>query len=366
MSLRSLSVLLVLALVGLVACRRDRLEPLPDPPVPAPGSPVNFDLDAVPYATLSAYNFFDGTMADLRPVEGVLPYEVITPLFSDYASKQRFIWMPAGVSASYVNDHQVLDFPDGAVLIKSFYYDQLLPSGERHHIETRLMFKRYGQWEFANYVWNEEQTEASLDMNGSFRPVSWLDEQGQQRETIYRIPSAVECLTCHKKGSDPMPIGPKPQNLAMARPYPDGVQEQLAKWIGEGYLAPGVPTTVDKVVRWNDPVATLDERVRAYIDMNCAHCHAEGSHCDYRPMRFAWSETVDPVNLGVCVTPDEEVLPALTHIVSSGNVARSMLHFRMNATDESVRMPLLGRTVVHEEAVEMIGQWIESLTPTCN
>ncbi len=107
-------------------------------------------------------------------------------------------------------------------------------------------------------------------------------------------------------------------------------------------------------------------RVRAYVDMNCAHCHAEGHHCDYRPMRFAWNETTDPVNLGVCVEPDEVLLPILTHIVARGNTEKSTLFYRIAATEESVRMPLLGRTLVHEEGVQLFEEWINSLTPPCN
>jgi uncharacterized repeat protein (TIGR03806 family) len=359
-------ILLALFMAVVMACRKDKLEQPVGPVPPQASSPVVFDLDEVPYPTLSAYNFFLGPMVALQPVQGVLPYEVITPLFSDYALKKRFVWMPSGVQASYAGDHQALDFPDGAVLIKNFFYHNVLPGNATRVIETRLLYKRNGQWAFAEYVWNEDQTEAHLDMNGSFTQVDWIDEGGDQRTVNYRIPSGGECFTCHKQGLDPVPIGPKPQNLAMSMPYTDGVMDQLVKWTSVGYLAPGMPSVMDKVVRWDDPSAALDERVRAYIDMNCAHCHAEGSHCDYRPMRFAYTETADPVNLGVCVPPDEELLPALTHIVSRGNVERSMLHFRLNATDESVRMPLLGRTVVHEEAVELIEEWINSLTPSCN
>src|SRR5690606_5977365 len=140
------------------------------------------------------------------------------------------------------------------------------------------------------------------------------------------------------------------------------IMDQLTKWVSVGYLAPGLPANIDKVVRWDDPTAALDERVRAYLDMNCAHCHSEGSHCDYRPMRLAFTETVDPVNLGICVPPDEQLQPALTHIVSRGNVARSMMHYRLGSTEESERMPLLGRSLVHEEGLELVEEWINSLS----
>ncbi|HRF82010.1 MAG TPA: hypothetical protein PL070_18190, partial [Flavobacteriales bacterium] len=94
--------------------------------------------------------------------------------------------MPAGSKATYSTDHDLLDFPDGTVLIKTFYYDHVQPADARRVIETRLLFKRNGQWEFANYVWNTEQTEASLDMNGSYTPITWLDDNGTQRQMDQR------------------------------------------------------------------------------------------------------------------------------------------------------------------------------------
>lgn len=361
--MRKVLLFLVLVMTVFLSCRKEADGPVTPPP---PGSAVVFDPAAVPYATLSEYNFFQGAMAEQQPVQGVLPYSVITPLFSDYAKKKRFIWMMPGVQASYVGDHELLDFPDGTVLIKTFYYDRVLPSDTRRIVETRLLFKLEGAWRFAEYVWNDAQTEAVLNMNGSYTAVEWINEEGLTKQVNYRIPSAGECLVCHKKDLEPMPIGPKPQNLKMAYPFVDGTMDQLSKWIQVGYLAPGVPSTIEATVRWDDVSVPLQERVRAYVDMNCAHCHAEGSHCDYRPMRFAWSETVDPVNLGVCVTPDEEVLPVLTHIVAAGNPDRSMMHHRLASTEEQVRMPLLGRTLVHEEGLALITAWIESLEPACN
>ena len=359
--------LLVLVVV-IAACRKDEPEDIADTPDPDPvtDSPVVFNLDQVPYAQLSTYNFYQGALAELNPVAGVVPYDVITPLFSDYAHKKRFIWMPSGAKATYVDDKSILDFPNGTVLIKNFYYDHVLPENGTRILETRLLFKRNGAWEFADYVWNAEQTEASLDLVGSYVPMSWLDDNGVQHDLTYRIPSAAECQTCHKIGSTPIPIGPKPQNLNMDYPYATGTMNQLSKWVAAGYLNSGYPANIETMVKWDDPAERLLDRVRSYVDMNCSHCHANDRHCDYRPMRFAWSETVDIENLGVCVAPDEPILPQHTHIVKPGNLERSLLHYRIAATDETVRMPLLGRTVVHEEGKALIEAWIESMSQPCN
>jgi len=358
------TLLVVLLIVAVVAgCTRDVMEA----PVPGAGAgrAVHFVLDSVPYPTLSAYNFFTGDMARMEPSEGVLPYEPITPLFSDYAHKKRFIWMPAGVQATYVSDSMVLDFPEGTVFIKNFYYDKVQPFTTRRILETRLLYRKDGAWHFADYIWNEEQTEAVFSLAGAYRSLIYTNEDDEPRCVTFRIPSEAECHTCHKYYDNNVPIGPKPQNLNSTIQYADGPMNQLAKWEAVGYLAPGYPTTINTVVDWRDATQPLNDRVRAYLDMNCAHCHSTGRHCDYRPMRFAWSETTDPQNLGICVAPEDPIAPAQTHIVAAGNRNRSMLYYRMNSVDEAVRMPLMGRTVIHEEAVDLIGQWIDSLGPPC-
>jgi len=347
------------------ACKKDKPDDeVPLPPAPNP-SQVVFDLNAVPYTNLSQYNFFEGAMADLSPNDGVLPYDVITPLFSDYASKKRFVWMPVGVSASYVSDNKALNFPDGAALIKNFYYNNVQPTGETRILETRLMYRKNGFWQFANYVWNDAQTEAVLDLQGSNVPLTWIDENQITRDVIYRIPNVVECQTCHKSYQQSIPIGIKPQNLNMTYDYSQGPENQLMKWQQSGYLESNIPSNIETTVRWDDENAELSERVRSYLDMNCSHCHSLGGHCDYTPVKFVYSESSDPVNQGVCVEPDIDLGPELTYIITPGNINKSVMHFRMNTTDETKRMPLLGRTVIHEEAVQLIADYINSLTEPC-
>lgn len=352
-------------IVVFVACVKDVAE-VPDP-APAPvASPVDFDPALVPYDSLSTYRFFEGAMAALQPSAGLIPFAPITPLFSDGAHKSRFLWMPQGVAAQYVNDSSVFAFPDGAVLIKNFWFDDVQPLGERRIIETRVMYRLSGTWHFAEYVWNDEQTEAVLDMNGSFTDVQYLDDDGIPRNVQYRLPAAAECMTCHKSFGEASPIGTKPQHLNTVFTYADGTANQLAKWSDVGYLEGGFPGTIETVAKWDDPAEDLTRRVRAYLDMNCAHCHREGGHCDYRPMRFAWHRTADLAGIGVCVPPHDPLLPQHEYIVTAGDTARSLLYFRLNSTSESVRMPLLGRTVIHEDAVQLIGGWIQQLSPPCD
>jgi len=341
------------------SCSKDELIS----PVPMP-SGVSVDLTAVPYATLSEYRFFDGELKDQYPASGVIPYAPASSLFTDYALKKRFVWMPAGAKATYVADSELLEFPVGTALIKSFYYENMLPDGATRILETRVMIKKSDGWIFAEYVWNEDQSEAYLEMDGSYQQIDWL-QNGVQKSTNYRIPSDVECLICHKSNSIPIPIGLKPQNLNVDYNYADGSMNQLQKLIQVGYLENSLPATIISTVDYSDPTQTLDLRIRSYLDINCAHCHRLGSHCDYRPIRLAFSETDDPENMGLCVEPDEFINTALTNIITPSNINRSVMHFRLNSTDENTRMPLLGRTLVHEEGVQLLEDWINSKTD-CN
>ena len=339
--------------------------------IPDPESPVVMDLAAVPYEKLSDYKFFEGDLKDLKPAYKVLPYDLNSALFTDYAHKKRFVWMPKGAKATYQGDGTILEFPSGAALIKNFYYENVQPANNTRIIETRIMIKKGDKWIFADYVWNESQTEAYLDLNGSFTDINWT-ENGVTKSTSYRIPNDTECLTCHKlntgneeNGVVVIPIGPKPQNLNKSYTYPDGTSGQLSRWIQEGYLENTLPGSITSTVNYEDTSKPLEMRLRSYVDINCAHCHSEGAHCDYMPMRFAFSETTNAVNLGVCVEPNEFVDASLTHVVAREKPEKSVMFYRTNTTEESYRMPMLGRTIVHEEGVALIEQWISSLEGQC-
>ena len=329
-----------------------------------PVTPVNYDPNNFPYNTLSEYNFFEGDLKNLNPVFGVLPYDINSPLFSDYAHKKRFVWMPNGSKAVYENDYSPLNFPIGTFLIKNFYYENVLPSGNTKIIETRLMYVTSEGWEFAKYVWNEAQNEAFFSNDGSFIDFDWV-ENAETKSVNYRIPSRAECFTCHNKFGDPQPIGPKPQNLNKVYPYDDGHLNQLQKWVDFGYLEDSYPDNIETTVAWDDTTQPIDLRVRSYIDINCAHCHADQSYCEYRPMRFAFNTNDDLTNMGVCVEPDTNIGNEYPLIMNPGDADASVVMFRISSVEEQYRMPLLGRTLQHTEGIELIRNWMNSLPDRC-
>lgn len=331
-----------------------------------PFSPVNYDLANMPYDRLSDYNFFEGAMVDQNPVYGVLPYKPISTLFTDYALKKRFVWVPTGSMGTFSESGDIFDLPIGSILIKTFYYDNVLPNNDRLTIETRIMILKQEGWIFADYIWNEDQTEAFFNLDGGFVEVNWLQD-GQPRFTNYRIPGESECLICHKAFDEAIPIGIKPQNLNSDYAFEDGVSNQLQKWVDIGYLDNNIPANINTVVDWQDASFSLDERARSYLDINCAHCHSDRGHCDYRSLRLDYDDTVSAANLGVCVDPDTPI-PGYEDdkIITAGDAQNSILYYRLTTNKEQYRMPLRGRSITHDESLELIEEWINGLDPDCN
>lgn len=335
-----------------------------------PVSPVVVDLTLVPYPKLSDYHFFEGDMTEQNPSLNVIPYEPASSLFTDYASKKRFIWMPEGVKANYVADNKTLDFPVGTVLIKTFYYTTIQPDDTTQMIETRLMIRHDDGWHFYEYLWNDEQTDADLVagtdfVNGSSKTITFKKPNNEIITTDYRIPSDAECFACHKINEVATPIGVKPQNLNHNFNFSTGSQNQLAKLVQQGYLT-SYPSSIVSTIDYHDATQPLDLRVRSYVDANCAHCHQDEARCYYRPVRFPFSQTGTDSNIGICLVADEPISPTLTKVVSPGNYSKSVMHYRISTNEESERMPLLGRTIIHDEGVALIEEWISSLTQNCN
>jgi uncharacterized repeat protein (TIGR03806 family) len=329
-------------------------------------SPVVVNLDQVPYPNLSDYQFFAGEMKDQQPSYGVIPYKPASELFSDYALKKRFVWLPNGTKATYVSDSEVLNLPVGAALVKTFYYNRVQPSNTTKIIETRVMIRKANSWIFADYVWNADQTEATLQTQGSTIPITWIDETAASHTIDYKIPSENECKMCHDISAVSMPIGIKPQNLNNPYNYGNATKNQLDKWIEFGYLEDNLPAEIVSTVDYNDTSKSLDLRVRSYLDINCAFCHQTGGNVEFVNIRMAFNQTTNPLNMGVCA-PALLAVPGISHgqIVSPQNPNESTLLYTLNTNATMFRMPRIGRTVVHEEGIQLVTAWINSL-PACN
>jgi uncharacterized repeat protein (TIGR03806 family) len=310
---------------------------------------------------LSAWKLFTGNLAGLSPNQGVVPYDLNSPLFSDYASKFRFVWMPPGQSAVYRPD-DTFDLPVGSILSKTFAYPTA-DGRSRRLIETRLLVHAEAGWTPLPYVWNAEQTEAYLDV----APTGTRVQYGE-RTIDYVIPNTNQCKECHDQAKITLPIGPKARNLNKDFDYETGRENQLAHWARIGYLkgAPA-PDQVPKLAKWDDPNSgTLHARALAYLEANCAHCHNPNGAANTSGLYLNAAQE-DQLRLGVCKVPVSAGLGSgnLRFDLVGGNPEESILYYRMNSTVPKIMMPELGRTVIHREALELIGQWIRAMPGNC-
>ena len=313
---------------------------------------------------LSDYGFFEGKLADLIPAQGIVSYEVNTPLFSNYAEKIRFVQFPEGVSAKY-SDSSFFDLPVGTILIKNFMY----PSDFRDHskgrtiLETRLLVHQEKGWEAWPYIWNDAQTEALYDPAGESRTISYLDGKGKKKSTLYAIPNKNQCKGCHANAGKMVPIGITARQLNREVSIGGKKINQLSSWTERSFLSGfRSPQHSPRLAVWDDPAfGTLTERARAYLDANCGHCHSSngpantsGLHLDVFESRL--------VHLGVNKTPVAAGRGAgnLKFDIVPGNPDESILVFRMKTTDPAVAMPEIGREQIHSEGAALIEEWIRA------
>jgi uncharacterized repeat protein (TIGR03806 family) len=318
---------------------------------------------------LSEYGFFIGEMKELKPRADVLPYELNSALFTDYAHKARFVYVPPGKAAVF-NPDETFDFPVGSVLIKNFFYyrDERQPSLGREIIETRLLVRQDTGWRSLTYRWNSEQTDAILWRVGELRHVSWTDAAGQTQTVLYAIPNENECYGCHSVNHRTMPIGPRARHLNRAFDYPDGRRHQLTKWTEKGILtgAPSDPTLMLRLASYTDTTQDLEERARAYLEINCAHCHNPRGPANNSGLNLNYDET-SPTAYGVCKPPVAAGRGSggLKYSIVPGKPEESILVHRMKIDDPGSKMPELGRDKVHREGVALIEEWIRNMPGHC-
>jgi len=291
---------------------------------------------------LSELNLFKGSPSGLITNTTTHEYSLSTPLYSDYAYKFRTISLPRGAQMTY-NDEGLLQFPDSTVISKTFYYlnDEQNPSLGKKLIETRLLIKINGAWSMGNYLWNEEQTDAFFSNSAPSVSVDWIDTNGSNRSVNYKVPFSINCTQCHNINNVTRPIGPKARNLN----FTYNGKNQLQYFVDKGLLS-GVPdvSQIERLPDWVDSSFTLQERARAYIDMNCAHCHQPGGlHNSNIPDRpdFRYETAYEDSNIF------ELRLDIRNRVETSPAFGPSM--------------PLIGISELHTEGVDLIHEYIDSL-----
>jgi len=295
--------------------------------------------------TLSAFGFFaDG--ARQVPAARVYPYALNTPLWSDGADKLRFIYLPQGTQLT-ADGEGLLQFPVGAAILKTFAFGE---GKDRRLIETRVLLRRADGWVALPYRWNAEQTEASLALTGGR-----IDLVTPAGEAIsYAIPNKNQCKTCHSIDNKVVPIGPKARNLDAA-------------WLG-GMVKRGaldrVPGGAGTLPIWaaRKPRDAAEPLARAYLDVNCAHCHQPGGGASNSGLDLRWEQR-DPHAFGIGKRPVAAGRGAgeFEFSIVAGHPDSSILLYRMASAAPGIAMPELGKASVDKEGVAVVGRWIAEM-----
>jgi len=313
---------------------------------------------------LSEFGFF-ADMVTQEPAKGMLPFAPVTQLYSDGALKDRLVHVPQGSAAAF-HEREAFAFPVGSALVKTFSFpaDLRAPDLDVRLIETRVMLRHEGGWEAWAYVWNDGQTDAELKITGGRVQIDLVDERGEPDSFVYSIPNKNQCKACHAMSGEIVPLGPKARNLNAEMAYPDGTTaNQLVRWAETGILdrLPDV-ATVDAVPDWRDESADLDDRARAWLDVNCAHCHRREGPASNSGLYFTWDEPYGP-GLGINKRPVAAGRGSGgRHFdIRPGDPDGSIMIYRMESTEPGVMMPELGRAREDAAAVHLLRDWIVSL-----
>jgi uncharacterized repeat protein (TIGR03806 family) len=319
---------------------------------------------------LSDWQLFAVDANELVPSESSVVFRPNNPLFTDYAHKLRTLWIPPSLQADIVNDE--INYPVGSVLSKTFYYPRsssttltkVADSGlqkinlkDNQLIETRLLVRKVDGWDAFGYVWNDEQTEAFLRVAGASKQISLHDQDSTQTtDFTYFVPNENQCAGCHTTvhpDGDMHPLGALFSQLNVD--VSTGIASPLEQMVQRGWL--NDEQVFPRSESWQDLSASLDDRALAYLNMQCGHCHNPEGAADTSGLILDNSQTL-AINRGVCKPP-------VAAGGGAGDLRYSILLYRMRSDKPDEMMPELGRSLIHDEGVDLISRWIAEMSGAC-
>tara|TARA_B100001250_G_scaffold29352_2_gene24091 strand:- start:2483 stop:3520 length:1038 start_codon:yes stop_codon:yes gene_type:complete len=307
---------------------------------------------------LSEFGFFTD-MQNQIPAKDIHPYSLTSPLFSDKTDKLRFVYVPDGEKLGYVKN-KVFIFPVGSTLIKTFAYLNENGPMEKQLLETRLLINTNEGWKAISYVWNKEQTDARRTIAGATIPTTFINSEGNMVDVRYRAPNQNQCKECHQINKVMSLIGPKARNMNKLIKYESGEMNQLLYWAALGWIDEKIDTK--SISNYADVNASLDGRARAYLDINCGHCHIPGGSADTTGLYLNYTEG-DKEQLGIFKKPVAAGRASgnLKYSIVPGHANDSIIIYRMESLDPGIMMPESGRALADEAGIKLIADWINKL-----
>jgi uncharacterized repeat protein (TIGR03806 family) len=301
-------------------------------------------------------------------VPALIPFDLNAPLWTDGVAKHRFMAIPPGTRVGYEPDYSWL-FPIGTILMKEFVLqtDESDPSS-MYVMETRFLVKYNDRfWRGYSYRWNPEGTEADLMPNVTEDMIleyEVTEAGGGTRMHAHVFPARTTCLQCHAPRANG---GNGTQTAQMNRdfdwtPYGGTVDNQLRALEHIGFFDAPLPAPPDELPRMVDPrdeTAPLEDRARAYLHANCAHCHRDNGSAITSTLWIPYEEALDDTN--ACIgrasggTPGEACEGIDTRIVP-GDSSASLIRCLMESGD----MPPVGQ-YQPDPTRQVVFDWIDSL-----
>lgn len=291
------------------------------------------------------------------PAAGVYPYSIKVEPWADYATSERWVALP---NLSKIGIHKKNEvwmgrikdewaFPKDSVLLKTYSIEMEQGNpASRRRIETQILHHDGITWQGYNYLWNDAQTDAVLlEDEGKDHTFTITDANapGKKRIQTWHSASRTECLLCHTTRTGSI-LGFKPNQIN---------ETHLSGIFKEDNKHKKLPT----VAALNDTSASLETRARSYLHINCAHCHHRGGG--------GTAAMEVPIHLPLKRTRMIDERPTQgtfamhsARVVASGDPYRSVLYYRMAKLGPG-RMPHFGSNVVHQQGLELINDWIQSL-----
>ena len=308
--------------------------------------------------------------------EGLIPYEPISQLWSDGAVKSRFMAIPytgglntPGQQVTFATTGEWA-FPSGTVFVKNFdmVTDETNTNAPLRRLETRLLVRNpSGSVYGVTYKWRPDNSDADLLTTSLHEDILITNSFGVRTQNWY-YPSPADCLTCHTPAANYV-LGVKTRQLNSLLTYASSgkTDNQLRTLNHLGVFNPAIDEStipsLAHLVSITDTNATLENRVRSYLDANCANCHRPNgvrANFDARyDTALADQNIVNGIVLGSLGVDN-------AHVVTPDDIWRSVLYQRANSLDALIKMPPLARNTIDTNAIGIIGQWINSLpgTPT--